>query len=63
MRVFISKPVNGLSRVRLDDRRGITAMRKHAEGVKVADVEGVVSEMVEEWSVRRKSIYAAKKAK
>lgn len=61
MRLYVQKPANGRTALRLDDKRGLTGLRLVEEDVDVKDVKARAGAMCEQWEQRRKEIKDAKK--
>lgn len=62
MRIFVSKPIDGKTTVRIEDRRGLTGYRETRVDVPLNQVGAVAEQLANKWHTRRNAIEDARKA-
>ena len=61
MRVIVTKPVNGLFNVRLDDRYGVTGRQTMLTGVTKETLEAALRKPLADWEAVRLAVKEARK--
>lgn len=62
MRILVQKPVDGRTRVRIDDRKGLTGLRADSGWVAREDVRAWLTAELGKWETARAGIVEARRS-